>query len=322
MQVLSPAPYISAEERNMLSQKNDFRAMLGILYHWSWIIGSMLMVYWIPNVLTIVIALFIIGGKQLACAILMHDAGHFAVFSNKILNDFIGNWFGAYPIFQNLSHYRSYHLIHHLNTGLEEDPDLLLTRGYPTTRKSMIRKFGRDLSGQTGIKALSGLVLMHLGYLEYNLGGKITKVDQSGRDFKALIQELVSNLGPCILSQIFLIALLYAFLNPWLYLLWIGAYLTTFQFSLRVRAMAEHSMVEDSEDPYRNTRSTKANWFVQLLFAPYHVNYHVEHHMMMSIPSYNLPRMHKMLYDRGFYDKGLLAPSYWSVIKQAAQIYK
>jgi len=319
MQVLSPAPYLSLEERNMLSQKNNLKAGFGVLYHWLWIVGCFVMVYLYPNIVTIILALFIIGGKQLACAILMHDAGHYAVFSNKKWNDLIGNWLGAYPIFQHLSNYRKYHLIHHLHTGLEEDPDLLLTRGYPTTKKSMVRKFWRDLSGQTGIKALSGLVLMHLGYLEYNLGGKISKVDQSKRTFKEFVLTFSKNIGPCLLFQVLLIVVLYMLLNPWLYLLWIGAYLTTFQFSLRVRAMAEHSMVEDSSNPWQNTRSTKANWLMQLLFAPYHVNYHVEHHMMMSVPSYNLPRMHKLLYARGFYKKGLLANSYWSIIKQAAQ---
>ena len=320
MQVLSPSPYLSIEERNMLSRKNNVRAALGIVYHWLWIIGSMVLVYWMPTFITIFLALFIIGGKQLACAILVHDAGHYAVFSNKVANDFFGNWFGGYPVFQNLVNYRSYHIIHHLNTGLPEDPDLLLTRGYPATRKSMIRKFWRDLSGQTGIKSLSGLILMHLGYLEFNLGGKVLEIDQSNRKTKDLVSAFIRNVAPCILFQIILFVILYLFLSPWLYLIWIGAYLTTFQFSLRVRAMAEHSMVEDSEDPWRNTRSTKANWLMQLLFAPFHVNYHVEHHMMMSVPSYNLPRMHKLLYERGFYNKGLLAPSYWSIVKQAAQL--
>lgn len=47
----------------------------------------------------------------------------------------------------------------------------------------MIRKFTRDLTGQTGVKALSGLILMHLGYLEFNLGGKVEKVDQKNRSW-------------------------------------------------------------------------------------------------------------------------------------------
>lgn len=320
MQVLSPAPFLSIHERAVLAEKRNLRALLGICYHWLWVILAMCLVYFFPHVVSIIIALFIIGGKQLACAILMHDAGHGAVFSDKRYNDIVGRWLGAYPIFQHLDRYRSYHLLHHLKTGLEEDPDLLLTRGYPTTRSSMLRKFGRDLSGITGIKALSGLILMHLGYLEYNIGGKIISVPQEGRPHTDVIKSFMVNVGPALVFQAFMIGVLSLLASPWLYLLWIGAYLTTFQFSLRIRAMAEHSMVDDTSDPYRNTRTTHANWMEQLFFAPYHVNYHVEHHMMMSVPSYNLPKMHQLLIQRGFYNRGLLALSYWSVVKHAAKI--
>ena len=107
--------------------------------------------------------------------------------------------------------------------------------------------------------------------------------------------------------------------NPWLYFLWIGAFLTTHQFCIRVRSIAEHSMLEDPSDPVRNTRTTYANWLERILFAPYHVNYHLEHHMLMGVPSYNLPKMHKMLKDRGFYDSGILAQSYWQVLKMTVQ---
>ena len=81
--------------------------------------------------------------------------------------------------------------------------------------------------------------------------------------------------------------------------------------------MAEHAMVEDTEDTLRNTRTTYANWFEKLLFAPHHVNYHVEHHLLMSVPPYNLPKMHRLLKERGFYKEGLLEQGYWDIVKMA-----
>ena len=101
-----------------------------------------------------------------------------------------------------------------------------------------------------------------------------------------------------------------------MYLLWLGALLTTFNFSLRIRSIAEHALVENAEDPIRNTRTTYANWLERMLFAPHHVNYHLEHHMLMSVPSYHLPQMHRKLKERGFYEKGLLEHGYWNIIKQ------
>lgn len=301
----------------MLLIKSDFLAWKSIGIHYALILASFISVHYWPHPITIFIALWVLGGQQLACAILMHDTAHHALFKGKWLNDVVGQWLGAYPIFNSMLSYRPYHYRHHSSNGLEEDPDLLLTRGYPTSRKSMARKFFRDLSGQTGIKALFGLVLMHLGFLEFNLGGKVVTVDQSKRSAKDVIESFKSHLlGPLLVNAVIYV-LCALFSSPWLYLLWMGAYLTTFQFCLRVRSMAEHSVVENREDPYKNTRTTKANVLEKVLFAPYNVNYHSEHHMMMSVPPYRLGKMHQLLMKRRFYDEGVLAPNYLSVIRAA-----
>lgn len=317
MQIVSAKAYLTKEERQLLHKKNDLLAAWEILIHWLTIAAAFALVYIWPNIFTILVSLFLLGGKQLACAILMHDAGHFAIFKSRRLNDWVGKWLGAYPIFNDMTRYRSYHFEHHKHTGLEEDPDLLLTRGYPTSRKSMIRKFTRDLTGQTGIKAWLGLMMIHLGYLKYNLGGKVVKIDQGSRSWKEFLHVFVKKLGGPILANLFMLGILSLLASPFLYLLWIVAYLTTFQFCLRVRSIAEHSVLEDSTNPLKNTRTTYANWFERILFAPYHVNYHAEHHMLMTVPSYNLPKMHKLLKARKFYEEGVLAKNYWEIIKMA-----
>ncbi|MEZ5042115.1 MAG: fatty acid desaturase family protein [Saprospiraceae bacterium] len=319
MEKLLAADYLSKPERKALMEKDDVKATLEILQHVGWIVVAFALVYWWPTPGTVLLSLFILGGKQLACAILMHDTSHHAVFNHRGVNDAVGKWLGAYPIFQDMLRYRPYHWQHHVAVGTAEDPDLMLTRGYPTSRASMFRKFFRDLSGQTGLKAFVGLVAIHLGYLEYNLGGKVTRVSQKDRTWSAFFKTFLQHLGGPILANGSLFLLLWLVASPYLYLLWIGAYFTTFQFSLRVRSMAEHSMVEDQLNPLRNTRTTYANWLERLLFAPYHVNYHLEHHMLMAVPSYNLPKLHRLLLARGFYEKGLLEKNYWTILKMAVR---
>lgn len=311
--------YLTKEERKQLLQKNDWKATYQILYIGCWISVAFALVWWMPNILTVIIALFILGGQQLACSILMHDASHFSMFKNKKVNDFVGKWFGAYLIWNNMLRYRPYHLEHHLHTGHPEDPDLGLTVGYPTTQRSMVRKFVRDLTGLTGIKTqVIGNFATHLGLIEYNLGGgKVRRIDQSGRTFSEVSKMAFENLHGPIIANGILFAILSILASPWLYLLWIGALLTTYNFSLRVRSMAEHSMVEDTLDNMKNTRTTYASWLEQMLFAPLNVNYHLEHHLLMSVPSYNLPAMHKILLERGFYEKGTLEKGYWRIIKMA-----
>ncbi|MGH1335550.1 MAG: fatty acid desaturase family protein [Aureispira sp.] len=324
MQQLSTDGYLTHTERKELMEMQDWRAVLAVGLHWAWIIAALLLPYYFYGTvvfpLVVLISLFVLGGKQLACAILLHDASHYAVFSNKKINDAVGKWLGAYPILQDMLRYRPYHRSHHINTGLPEDPDLLLTRGYPTTRKSMFRKLFRDLSGQTGLKALIGLIAMQLGYLEYNLGNNPKRVSQKNRTWGAFFRVLFGTLGGPILVNLTMWLFLYWFFSGWLYLLWVVAYITTFQFCIRVRSIAEHSMVEDSTDPYANTRTTYANFVERMLFAPYHVNYHVEHHLLMGVPSYNLPKMHQLIKQKGFFEKGVLESNYWTVLKKAAAV--
>lgn len=316
-QIIPASHYFSLEEKKALLQKNDFLAWKGLVIHYSWIVVAFALPFFFPNVFTILISLIFLGGQQLACSVLMHDTGHHAVFSNKKLNDFVGEWLGAFPIFNNMLAYRKYHFKHHITNGLDEDPDILLTRGYPTSRRSMLRKFTRDLTGQTGVKALIGMIMMQLGYLEYNLGGKVVKVSQKGRTWRTFFKVFQKTLLGPIVANILLFSILSFMASPWLYLLWIGAYLTTFQLFIRIRSMAEHSVLEDLKDPYLNTRTTKANWLERMLVAPYHVNYHCEHHMLMAVPPYHLPKMHQILVERDFYKKAVMEESYLNVIKKA-----
>lgn len=318
--IINPSEFLTPQERKMLLEKKDWKAWLQVVDTWGWIAAMMTLVALFPNVLTVIVALFIIGGKQLGCSILMHDAGHYALFNDKKLNDFVGKWLGSYPIMNDVIRYREYHLRHHLSVGTAEDPDISLTKGYPAGVKSMLRKFARDLSGATGIKSQIALVMTYLGYLKYNLSRKVERISQKDRTWAEFFRTAIRNLHGPILSNLMIFGILWLIGQPQLYWLWIGALLTTFNFSIRVRSIAEHSMTDDVHNPLRNTRTTYANWFERLLFAPNNVNYHLEHHLMMGVPSYNLPKMHNMLKEKGFYENALLEKGYWNIIKQAMNL--
>ncbi len=297
--------------------KSDLKAAFEILHTWVWIAFAFALVGFFPNPFTVIISLFILGGKQLACAIILHDCSHDSMFTSRKVNRFVGNWFGAFPILHDVDKYRPYHLQHHLNTGLDADLDVPLTTGYPTSRISMVRKFLRDFFGPTGLKGNIAVLLMQLGVLKYALNGKAEWVSLKGKSVVQLFSAAIKNLAGPVAANFILFLILYAFGHPWLYLLWIGALLSTNNFSLRVRSMAEHSMVEDRSNPHKNTRTTYANFFERILFAPHHVNYHAEHHLCMGAPSYNLPQMHKLLLERGFYKEGAMEINYWNIIRRA-----
>ena len=309
--------YLSKEEIKVLNQKSDWKGTYEVFKTWAWIAAVFVIVGLYPNIFTIILGLIILGSKQLACAIIMHDASHRALFTSNQLNDFIGNWFGGYMIFNDGNRYRPYHLKHHVNTGTHKDPDLSLTRGYPTTVISFCRKMMRDISGVTGIKNQIGVFMMNIGLVKYTGAAVLERLDQTGKKFIDYIKSAIYYYWKPVLANVILWAVLWLAGAGWLYLLWIGAMFTTYNISLRIRSIAEHSVVPDQEDPQRNTRTTYARWWEKILFAPHHVNYHAEHHLLMTVPPYNLPKMHRLLKERGYYKRGVLAQNYWDVIKLA-----
>src|SRR5439155_1252770 len=186
-----------AEVRELLEMR-DWRSWLSIAVDWGTIGVALALVARWPNPLTMVVALFVIGGRQLGLAVLMHEAAHRTLFRERRWNDLVGNWLCAYPVWSDLYPYRPYHLQHHAKTWTEHDPDLPLAA------------------------------------------------------------------------------------------------------------------------PLRNTRTTLARWWERLLLAPNRVNYHLEHHLVMTVPHYNLPRMHRLLRARGVLEDACVTRGYLDVLRLAS----
>ena len=65
-------------------------------------------------------------------------------------------------------------------------------------------------------------------------------------------------------------------------------------------------------------RTTLARAWERLFVAPNRVNFHLEHHLLMTVPLYNLPRLHRLLRDRGALDGALVTRGYAPILKSAA----
>jgi fatty acid desaturase len=295
---------LTREEIRELLEVRDWRAWLSLLVDWGLIGASFALVAAFPNPLSILIALAIIGSRQLGLAILMHDAAHRALLKSRFWNDWVGNWLCAYPVWNDVHPYRRYHLQHHAKTWTDEDPDLELANPFPITRASLKRKVWRDLNGQTGWKRLLAILNRDLGRSH----------GRAQRDFGAGLQALHG----VVITNAVIFGLLALFGHPLLYLLWIGAWFTTYSLVMRIRSIAEHAMVPDIADELKNTRTTLARWWERLLIAPNRVNFHLEHHLLMTVPHYNLPRLHRVLASRGVLDEACVVEGYWEVLALAA----
>jgi len=295
---------LTRDEIERIRRFNPLLSILGILHAWGVIaLAVATFVRW-PNPITFILAFTIIGARQLGLAILMHDGAHKLLFKNPKLNDFVSQWFLAYPVMSDTLPYRPYHLQHHLNTQTEDDPDLVLTDPFPIDKGSFRRKVFRDLTGQTGLKMFLGNMKRMFGRRNVPMGNHLVVSEKKMSGF------LISN---ALLFAIFAVS------GHWslYFLLWVLPWLTFFQFVVRIRSIAEHAVVPDNEDDFRNTRTTLAGPLARAFIAPYNVNYHIEHHLFTFVPWYNLPKVHRLLKQKGYFEKMEIGPSYWSVLQKA-----
>lgn len=285
------------EQKELLTRSNLRGAWLVFCNYTITAAIFAMMALW-PNPVTILAGLVLLGGRQLGFGVLVHECGHGTLFASRKLNELVGEWLAAPPTFNNMAAYSRGHLNHHRLAGTHEDPDLPNYQDYPITRSRLLRKLWRDLSGQTGFKQTRGLFR---SFFRWN--------QLSGENRLALARGLVVNL--------LMLGLFVSLGVAWLYVLWWVALLTTNRIVSRLRQVAEHAAVPDlfAADPRSNTRTVRAGWLDRLVFCPLGVSYHLEHHMMASVPIYNLPKMHRLLETRGYYRNVDTPRSYLTMLR-------
>lgn len=304
---VDPKSYFAPQEWAPLARRSPWKG-LALLAH-AWLVIGLAMAacvaapgWW--KLVAIPVAIVVIGGRQLGVSILMHDAAHGALHPNLKVND----WVGHHLTTGGLVDYRNYHLQHHKYAQQGEDPDLVLSAPFPITRLSLRRKIVRDLTGQTYWKQRwSGLV------------GRIAR-RKPGEPLWPLVRDAVYGRRRFLIGMVVTVAVTAPFGAWWVWpVLWLVPQATWLPMISRLRNIAEHACVaKDEPDPLRHARTTHANWLERAVIAPYWVNYHCEHHMFMHVPCYNLPRVHRLMRDKGVLPAMLTSPGYWDVLKLAS----
>lgn len=300
---MKASDYLSKDELREFTQRSDAWGLWQLLFNWLMIAAIFAMAITWTNPLTLLLAVILLAGRQLGLAVLMHEAGHKTLFQSTRLNLLLGQWLCAYPVLGDVEAYGASHRIHHRYAGTEQDPDLPNYRNYPVTKASFLRKMKRDLSGQTGLTLFRML-----------FGGE-------GRNLMLREGEKTNSERYGVLVNLLMFLLMLAAGVGEFYLLWIVAYFFVYPLIARIRQVAEHGNVPDlyDLDPRKNTRTTYANPLERLIFCPNGVNYHVEHHLLASVPAHKLKRLHKALLEKGFYHghEGALANGYLDVVRRA-----
>jgi fatty acid desaturase len=288
---------ISPSELRRWSERSDWQGARMVAANWAMIAAIFAGVALWTNPLSILLGLFLLGGRQLGLAVLMHECGHGTLFASRRANEIVGQWLCAYPVMTDMHRYAAGHTGHHRYAGTPQDPDLSNYRSYPVTGASFRRKILRDLSGRTGWKLLTGRF--------------------QNRDALFGSQLRASGSGGFLVVNLVLFAVLSAFGHGALVLMWPAAFLTTYLLFARLRQVAEHGGVPDlfDPDPRRHTRTTYPRWWERLFVAPNFVNYHLDHHLAAAVPCYRLASFHRALKARGVYDGTDLPLGYTAVLR-------
>jgi fatty acid desaturase len=296
-----PDQPVTAGDLLTLEELGDFRRAstlrgAGLVLHAWGTIGAALALYvcW-PSALTLTAAVVVIGTRQLGLVVLMHETAHWLLFPSARLNTWVGTWLCAAPVAVDLREYRRSHHQHHRHTRQPEDPDLPLSTPLPLSRPRLALALLGDLSGWTALTRIVGWRPRRHG------------IAPAWRRCRA----------PLIANAV-LFGVLTAIGGWTLYsLAWALPWATWYQLVTRVRNIAEHGMLPSVDDPLRNTRTIRAGLLARAVVAPYWVNYHLEHHLLVFVPCWKLRRVHALLLGKGLGPRMERAASYAAVIGQA-----
>ena len=298
---------LTADQLAGVRARPTWRGVWMIAHAWGVVAAAIALVALVPNPLTFVLAVMIIGSRQLGLGILMHEGAHGCLSPDHDTNDRLSQWLCAYPIFAETRAYRRYHLKHHKRTQQADDPDLVLSAPFPITARSYRRKFARDLFGLTGFSQRKAQILNALG-------------DPSA-PWPQRLDTFRERLGKQVLVNAILFAILAACGIWWAYpLLWLLPLVTWYMVVTRIRNIAEHAVVPDHDDPLRNTRTTRANLIERAFVAPYFVNYHLEHHLLFFVPCWQLPKLHAILAQGPLFSRMEVQPDYPTVLRMATAL--
>lgn len=207
-----------------------------------------------------------------------HELMHGRVFSSKRINNFL-YYFASILVWSNPSFFKISHLHHHAKTFSYDDEEakgirkwslinilFLITVDLP----SMVRKIFYTIVNSMGLKYTGGLWL------------KIPKPHQIAAALILLVQILIN------------VAIYYFTRDIFLNILWILLPFTG-QLINRLLSQSQHMGLASLSKlgPLGHSRSIRIPKLLQFLYAG--MNYHAEHHLVPSIPYYNLAKASELL---------------------------
>lgn len=278
-------------EAQTLSQLNVAKSFGAISLTWLLIVFSIYFSTEVNSYVVYFVTVFFISTRQHALLILAHEGTHRRLFKSKKVNDWATEFFTAYPLLVQMRTYRKMHLQHHQFTNTEKD-DSWIHRAphkewqFPMSPSDLWKHYKKFLFGH-GIKDM-------LVFWRHFSGLSRKHLTKTNNYLKVLPQALFY----------LLTILVFYYYDSFdvLFLYWILPAITFLPILMRIRDIGEHFGLPH-EHELNTTRNITCSITEKMIFAPFSVSLHLDHHLFPSVPFYNLPKLHKRLAKNETYKK-------------------
>uniref|UniRef100_UPI004047CCCB fatty acid desaturase family protein n=1 Tax=Polynucleobacter sp. TaxID=2029855 RepID=UPI004047CCCB len=256
-----------------LGKISNVRGIFSIAIYWM-VAAIALLVAYVFNYhwLSVFITLIILAKAQYSLLLVAHDAGHRTLFSNWRWNDLTASFFVSGPVGVGFYRSRRAHLDHHkfLYTNNDQEIDYYDIKNL--TKYGLIVHLLSPLFGAYVWRKI--LIYFGRGLRRYQPTFKLTK-DQLQMDKVSIL-----------MAQLFLLG--GAALIDWrLYLLWVGAIVTTTACGHTIKAFCDHAHIPGSLYFLYSYRPT----LIDRMLLGTMQSCHAEHHLFPNIPHYNLDKI-------------------------------
>ena len=266
-----------------------------------------------PHPLGSVAAFVLIAALQHRMNVIQHEAIHRLFFSNRFINDLIGNHlFGASVLTPHT--YREYHFKHHREVGRQTDPDYPGYNQFPTTAAGIAWFL---LSGLLGIHVIKRFFQETADALQRRAGVR-TYHERRGL-WPALAAWVWVGAVQLLIWGIFLAT---GGSTREFLIFWILPEFTLTRTLMAVRLMGEHTTRGEAYSPdVRNLITLPCGALERFFFSPLNFNCHAEHHLVPSIPWHRLPAFHRrMMRMREYRSLVEVRPGYlWAIFNACTQ---
>jgi fatty acid desaturase len=275
--------------REILALSGARPARFGLELAWTWSVIAALIALGVTahNVVVTALCVVLIGTRQMALALLLHEQVHRLGWRSNYA-DWIINVFAVFPLFvTTVEDYAKVHLSHHKYCFTKDDPDFLRKAGaewaFPMRPRQLLGILARDITGMNIVRLIRG-----------KTAPKTTEFTRRHPTPKWLrIGFFVCAATALTLAGGWTTFLIY----------WLLPILTVTQVMVRWIAICEHEYNVENGTIADTTPLILLTWWQKLLAPDLNFGLHAYHHMHPGVSFANLPKVHKIYQREGLVDE-------------------